>query len=499
MFKEIDPHCRILDQGREVCKEATSLTFRLPLGDVYQVHRDCIHNQRLAAVNRVICNWPQPHPIAINRLRRLAYKLSNHLGRHRPLDPRDWLGKYTGQKKKRYDAALASLQCRPIRRQDGFVNAFVKREKVLDVTKDPRMIQARSARYNIELGNFLKAFEHDMYEIKGVGHLAKWFGPTPVIMKCRNQRARAILIERKWNSLKQPVQLQLDCSRFDAHCSEQLLAVEHLVYVNSVHKPYRRFLSQLLSYQLTNKCYTKDGLKYTCPGRRMSGDMNTALGNCVLMILMLVDALKQMHVPVSDYQLADDGDDCSLFVEKKWENHVTRFLPHVFLTYGHELKVEGVVRELHEVKLCANGLVTVGDLKMMVLNPRRAIGKSGVITRLTYCRLKSDHPAVKRQLATIGQCLLAIHSGVPVLQSHALYLMKLSRARLKFLPGTYTYRLAHLGYDKVMACERAVITLAARQSFADAFGIDIHQQLFYEHLYEKNPNDMFRSMYSNEY
>lgn len=447
----------------------------MPFATEYFVQNDCQHNQLLAAVNRVACEWPQPSRRALCELRQVGGDLSRYLGKREKIPFEVWGAKYTGMKRARYLRAVTSLADTPISRRDAVIQAFVKLEKLSDPYKDPRMIQARSARFNVEVGNYLKAFEHDLYHVRGAGPMAKWFPPGRAIVKGMNPVARGALIEAHWLSLKRPVQLALDCSRFDGHVSEPMLRFEHGVYERLFN--YDPYLVSLLARQRRNICYTKSGLKYTVCGRRMSGDMNTALGNCVLMICMMAVAMKRLGLKPNQWRMADDGDDCCIMVEEEMADVVKVGLRDVFVEFGQDLKVESVARELGKVSLCASKPVRVGGVRTMVIEPKRIIGKTRVGLRARDPKFRADY------VATVGVGLLAMHSGVPVLQAHALALQRASKSTLREMPGSYLYRLAYL--DDPFAARERPVTLEARLDFAVSFGVDISAQLELEAWFDR--------------
>lgn len=440
----------------------------MPFADQYYVHNDCQCNQYLAATNRVACVWPQPEDASLKRLKTLARRLGDYLGRRQPLDFADWTGKFAGSKLRRYKDAYDSLQTLPLSRKDSYIQAFVKLERLTDPNKDPRMIQARGVRYNVELGNFLKAIEHDLYNVRGVRHLKGLLPPGRCIAKGLNQEERAALIDSKWSRFKRPVQLALDCSRFDGHCSVGLLEVEHMVYKRVFKSGY---LDKLLSWQLNNKCFTKC-VRYSVPGRRMSGDMNTALGNCILMLLMISDSMKMMGADPSMWDIVDDGDDCCLIVEESIAEIVQFSLPRLFKSYGHELKIESVARRLVDVELCGCKPIRVGGVRKMILKPGRTMGKA-----LTHLRVWAM-PFRAQYTATVGQCHLSLNSGVPILQEFALLLRRAHLKLLSELPRSYLYRLAREP-DPWVATPQ-IVTDEAREDFADAFGISVEEQTIAE-------------------
>lgn len=449
--------CDRVSEYTELCE--------MPVSDKYFVQNDCQHNQFLAASNRVACSWESTDPNAIRSLDVVVDSLVRRLGKRTPVSFRSWGKHYTGQKRVRYLRAIESLKERPINSKDACIQAFVKLEKLTDPSKDPRMIQMRGARYNVELGNYLKSFEHDLYHLKGIDN-DPWFPKGRLIVKGMSNVGRAALLEQHWYSLRKPVQLSLDCSRFDGHVSEVLLRKEHRLYERLFNDPHLR---RLLAWQRRNVCYTKSGLKYIVNGRRMSGDMNTALGNCVLMIVMMARAMRNLGLKPSQWRMADDGDDCCIMVEDEQAQLVLDGIRAQFRAFGHDLKVEGVARELSQVTLCSGRPIRVGGVRTMILNPFRAIGKSRV-------GIKSRDPKFMRDYVhTMGVCQLALYKGVPVLQAHALALKRASKNMLRELPGSYLYRLAFMERPDLVVA--AVVDLDARLDFASAFGIDIETQL----------------------
>lgn len=442
----------------------------LPCADEYHVQQLCQHNQTYAARNRVLADWGIV-PGSMRPVERVCDAIAEWLGPRAKRDPMEWLDQYSGQKKAGYLRALESLDANPIRRKDSYVKAFVKAEKLTDPRKDPRMIQYRGPRYNIELGNYLKALEHDLYNVRGTGRLRQFFPSERMIVKGMTPVARAAHIHKMWGQLRGTVQLALDCSRFDGHVTEKLLLAEHSVYLKCFGND--PLLQRLLYWQRNNRGYTRDGVKYTVVGNRMSGDMNTALGNCVMMIAMIGAAMKRLGVKPRSFRLADDGDDCCLLVDGEHADRVIAGITDIFREFGQDLKVERVIRSLEEVELCGCKPIRVGGVRKMVLAPRRAIGKSRLMLKYRSPKFQRDY------VATVGECLLALHSGVPVLQAHACALMRVG-TQLKFRPRSWAYKLAHHPDQATTS----PVTQDARYDFFAAFGICVEDQLAYERWFE---------------
>jgi hypothetical protein len=113
----------------------------------------------------------------------------------------------------------------------------------------------------------------------------------------------------------------------------------------------------------------------------------------------------------------------------------------------------------------------------MVLNPYRAIGKSrvGIKTR--------DPKFLRDYVHTMGVCQLALYSGVPVLQAHALALKRASNKMLRELPGSYLYRLGFM--ERPDLVRATVVSLESRIDFAASFGISVDDQIMIEQWYAR--------------
>jgi len=189
---------------------------------------------------------------------------------------------YTGRRRTIYQQALDKLTQIGLSRADAHSIAFVKMELV-NPTKAPRCIQPRRPAYNLSLGRYIKAVEHDLYAA-----IRRVYGDGPTVMKGYNVEEIGAIVRGKWRSFTEPVAVGLDATKFDMHVSPAALAWEHGVYREMFGNC--RTLRKLLKWQMNNRGagYCGDGkLKYSVTGKRFSGDMNTGLGNCLLMCAMV--------------------------------------------------------------------------------------------------------------------------------------------------------------------------------------------------------------------
>lgn len=350
---------------------------------------------------------PKPQPGGFSRLDEFAQRVLDNVGMVAPCTREEFLALYAGDRRYRiYANAVDSLHWRDVGPKDAHMSTFVKAEKVNFTAKPdpaPRVIQPRTPRYNVEVGRYVKRMEKVW-----CGAVDKVYG-HPTILKGMNARQVAETMHQKWSKLKRPVAVGLDASRFDQHVSVDALEWEHSVYVRSFYPQFRPKLKKLLGWQLRNRGFARarDGtVKYEVSGCRMSGDMNTGLGNCLLMSAMVWQYCQEVGIePV----LANNGDDCVVFLE---EEHVTRFqtgLKEWFLQMGFTMKIEAPVRWFEEIEFCQSHPVRSGDGWVMCRDHLRAIAKDCV----TVLPVKTERDA-QRWLAAIGQCGGALADGVPV-------------------------------------------------------------------------------------
>lgn len=433
--------------------------------DVY-VHNNCRCNEIIALRNRVLFDCPRPTNVALRECHAIARRIADWIPSF-PLASGEWVEAYTGRKRRKYEEAGADLAVNPIRKSDAYVSAFIKAEKIFEL-KDPRLIQARSARYNYELANYLKPIEHTLYNIKGTKQLRHLLPAGRLIAKGCNMQRRALMIKKKMQRFTDPVVVSLDASRFDAHVTD-MLRVEHHIYQRYWKDPH---LQKLLNWQYHNRGRTSTGVRYRLRGSRMSGDMNTALGNCLISIIVLANIMRRLGVKPSHWDMLCDGDDVLLFANKGTVD-LGALVQH-YLEHGFVMKTENITSTYHKVLFCQGHPIDTPLGPRMVALPERVLSRS-----LVGVRHWAEAAYVPKYLALIGYCELALNMGVPILQEFACLVLNWGSVLPKRLQPTG--RLV-----KAMREEREhpilplPITDEARHSFWEATGIDPVEQRSYE-------------------
>jgi len=444
----------------------------LGVGLQFGVHCANLKNLARGIVERVfyvqrdggLTRAPQPVAGVFARLSGVRKRL---LGVVRPtpvVDRVDYPGLYNGRKRGIYQRAYESLMIRAVNRRDAWVNTFVKAEKVnfsAKVDPAPRVIQPRSPRYNLEVGRYLKLFEKELYK----GFARVW--GYPVVLKGLNAHEVGSQLAAHWAAFDRPAAVGLDASRFDQHTSVAALQWEHSVY-NAVFGS--RELARLLSWQLQNHGVARvEGYRvdYDIDGCRMSGDINTGLGNCLLMSSMVIAYCEDQGI---SFRLANNGDDCVLIVE-------TADLPRLggldawMLDFGYTLTREEPVFVLEQVVFCQAQPVLTSTGWRMVRDPRTAMSKD------TVSLLGWATPAELAAWAhAIGSCGLSLTTGVPVWEAWYNQLASLGQSAPQGVEAAiWDSRLGYMARG-VPAGE---VTQESRYSFYLAFGItpDLQEDL----------------------
>jgi hypothetical protein len=266
----------------------------------------------------------------------------------------------------------------------------------------------------------VRPLEHAIYKA-----IEEVFG-GPTVMKGYSAEGVASAMRAMWDQFSDPVAVGLDASRFDQHVRAEMLEWEHSVYTQCFSGPDRKRLRWLLKGQIHNKCFLQadDGrLKYRVHGSRMSGDMNTALGNCLIMCALVHRLGEERGVKL---RLANNGDDCVVYMERRDLRAFTTGLRDWFLTYGFNMKVEAPVHVFERVEFCQAHPVYDGAGWVMVRNPHVSMSKDAVCVVRDY----GHGPAAEKWLHAVGECGLSMTGGVPVVQEYYQTFLRNGRAGL---------------------------------------------------------------------
>lgn len=388
---------------------------------------------------------------------------------------------YSGARRRRYEDAARVYRDHGFNDKDLVVKAFVKCEKIRfsehKRNPDPRMIQFRGPVFSVVYAQYIKAIEEVVYRLKG--NRINGLRVTSVFGKGLSSTAKGRLLKKKWDKFKRPVGMSWDASRFDQHFDVEHLKLLHRIYMTVC---YCTFFAYLLKQTIRNKVVSTRGVRYTALGGRMSGEMDTALGACLLMLTSAIACLEELDV--TNYELLDDGDDIVVIMEEEDYQRVKDLVGPTFKTYGQDLKVENVARTMEGVKWCQAAPVCVDGEYKFIRDPAKVI--SGGLAGPKWLQMHS--PAARRALAnTIGLGEGHMNKGVPILQEYAMALIRnaaTSRQVKLAHNDSLMYKVRHeIGKSSLSQLPRldpTPISDDTRLSFSLAFGITVDEQLSYE-------------------
>jgi hypothetical protein len=416
---------------------------------------------------------PENDLVFARNLRSFENQLKNHLFKTTPISYDSFVSLYRGRRAVIMQQALDTILAgETVTQWDARIRAFVKAEKHNFSAKFdpcPRVIQPRSPRYNIEVGRYLRPIEERLYRA-----IAKVFN-SRTVFKGMNAVEQGRLMKQKWDKFTMPVAIGLDASRFDQHVSPTALRWEHNIYGRCFRD--RRPLMKYLHWQIANKGvgYCKDGnIKYKVDGCRMSGDMNTALGNCLLMCAMVYSYLD--HCGITKYELANNGDDCTVILESE---HHTLFVTHLdqwFTSMGFTMKVENPVFKFERIEFCQTRPVLGPYGYQMVRIPQVAMAKDCISLIPINGRVEYE-----AWLAAVGMGGLSLTSGMPVWQSFYKSFLRGSAGRAPRVDDQYS-GFKMLGEH--LEPKESPVSEESRYSFWVAFGITPDQQANIEAYYD---------------
>ena len=384
---------------------------------------------------------------------------------------------YHGPRRARYLAAAESLTEKPLDIRDARLKFFLKYETYDFVNKpnpSPRGINPRDDRYLCSLGSYLHPIEKKIFK-----NIAKIFG-YPVVMKGYNQSERGNLLADYWDAVDDTVGVSIDASRFEQSVGIDALKWEHLIY-QSFYKGDKK-LRRMLKWQLRNigRASAPDGfLSFAMDGRRMSGDKNTALGNCLLSAAMGYAFVNHLGIKIHEVRFFCDGDDAVLFVSRK---HLARLMAEIVPFYrrlGFRMKVENPAYILEHVDFCQSRPVQLNGEWLMVREPHRALSKDAV-SKKPLDSLKN----YQRWIAAVGLGGLSTVGGVPCSQAYYKCLARNSCGAKPLNSSDPSIRDAYQYKIAGMTRKEMEIAPIARASFSLAFGVSPRAQKHIGQYYE---------------
>jgi hypothetical protein len=245
--------------------------------------------------------------------------------------------------------------------------------------------------------------------------------------------------------------------------------------------PHPEF-ARLLSWQIKSRGKSGSGIFYVSLGRRMSGEMNTGLGNCGI-ASMCVSVVMQGR----KYDMLVDGDDCIVFMRNSYLAWFLAVAPFRFQELGFEVKFETIARCLPEIRWCQSNPIQVSPaVWKFVRDPAKIF--STAVSGFKY--VEENLRLRRRWINTVGMMELILNLGVPVLQEFALALMRVADTdeHITLQDSDPMYHRLHRELHSLnMRClakrDPRPIQSCARLSYYQAFGVSVELQMLQEQFF----------------
>lgn len=434
-----------LEQVDWRCKHTRKLTkvAEHPLAEPRFAYHGCAVNELKSLLDRHLIDQERPSDEFLEASRAELRTMWRELGSPRlsPLSSEELIATRPSNVRRRWQRVADQADTQDFSKKEALVKTFIKYEKygldVLSAGKPPRAIQARGPLFTLRLAKYLVPIEHRMWTWK-----PSWNHGLRVFAKGRNaaQRAEDLKKMELWENTKWVL---VDHSKFDSR-----VHVEHLKLSHFSNKLYysgqdRRFLKQLGRCQLKNRCITQGGIFYTCEGRRMSGDIDTAKGNSEINMCVLRWVTRGLRVAIyldgDDSVVSCHADDVPMLVERLNTAQT-----------GMKSTVE-VVNHFHEVDFCQGKPIFTNGRWMLMRNPVKAISN--------MCVMMAEPLEGRRtRMASIGVGEMHASTGCPVVYPFAEMFASLGDYSRGFLE--YRHKL-NLGLKCNLPDDDAYATCAA--------------------------------------
>jgi hypothetical protein len=235
----------------------------------------------------------------------------------------------------------------------------------------------------------------------------------PTVLKGYDSVQTGSIVHQKWERISNAVAVSFDASRFDQHVSHAALKWEHGIYEYLYPKKKHPLFNDLLSEQLVNSCtyISDDGTTIVdarVKGSRMSGDMNTSMGNCLLMCALTKAYMEDIGIKI--YACGNNGDDTFVIVDANHLNTIYDTIHPWFKDMGFKMTVERPAYVLEDLVFCQGRFIETDSFWHFTREPMVALTKD---TRLTDCM--PGRFGMYAHIGAIGECGLAGHACVPVM------------------------------------------------------------------------------------
>lgn len=347
---------------------------------------------------------PFPEPGIVRKLReftrRFCYRWFTPLEEEDYLSNEEWLKttSYTEVRKEELRKAYELLPSK-LTKKHFRVKSFIKLETYAG-HKYLRWINSRCDAFKVFSGPLFKAIESKVYDLGMDGSFPfRFIKHVPV-------PERVEFLTNLFESVEGiGCYAETDHTAFEAHMTAEMMrAVELQIYAYFLKRRRREFSVIKRVLLGTNKCVNKY-VSVTVPSRRMSGEMNTSLGNGLMNLIIFLFMCQELgKVPLAGVVEGDDG----LFAMQD-----TVFDKFESERFGMELKMEKF-NHFSQASFC--GMCFDQESGVILRDISRSLAKFG----WSHSNLKFSKPAIIQGLLKAKALSLVCEvAGCPVLHTLA--------------------------------------------------------------------------------
>jgi hypothetical protein len=333
------------------------------------------------------------------------------------------------------------------------IKSFIKSESYSDI-KHSRCINARNDIFKGLVGPIFHLIEHALFQLE---YFIKY---VPVDERAKHIHENLYAEGGEY--------MATDFSHFESHFNPTTLRnIEFILYRHMVKNLANKHFFLLLIYDVLlgkNTCTFKN-VKCSVLGTRMSGEMNTSLGNGFSNLMLILYNFHRMGLPAPPCRV--EGDDGIIRVGPK------RPTSHMFAECGFEIKLE-IFKNLNEAAFCG---LTYDPINYAIMGePMKKLLNFGWLSELY---VKSTEKKLRQLLLSKSISSLINFPNCPILTEMALMGIRCSKQKYAVNHGATSYErktiaAQHKIYKNYVP---KIILTSTRLLFEKIYGWSVTEQL----------------------
>lgn len=392
-----------------------------------------------------------------------------------PISFHEWLAltPYPPNRKQQLIDAFESLQTRPLCKKDYDVKAFIKEESYNEV-KCPRGIYSRTDRFKVYVGPLIAKIQKIVFS-------------HPAFIKTVPVQERSNYIENLFADAIGSY-YSGDYTAYESHFTRayyeaiEFVAYDYLVGQNPIAIAILSVFKHAVS-RINHIIFTR--LTVNVEATRMSGEMNTSLGNGLVNLIIISFICNVIHG--CSVILIVEGDD-SLFCT------TANVTSSDFLRCGLTCKLEKH-DQIHTASFC--GLIYHPLDRNIITDPIKVILKTPYLPR-KWCA--SSNAVHMQLLKAKAMSILWQYPGCPILVSYAKWILRntaqyqIRTSLLTSLRSDFQYSMKFFDFDLfvslnsyrkiISSCPNKPIGINTRLTMEDKFGITVDYQKALEEFFD---------------